>query len=105
MPFYFCDSKQYELDTGKGFGGGREIIEASSPEEARQKFVALRKEVKEERPGYRLLLGLYGFFGPFKRRKIARDIRHHHIRRYKRHSFMKPGPKEKDFVGDCAAMN
>lgn len=72
MAFWFCDAKQYEEDTNKGFGGNREVIQAEFPDDARREFYRI---VEEKKASVRLAVAQKKFFGPFDTEEIARTIK------------------------------
>ena len=86
MSFFFCESKQYEPETFKGFGGGREVVSASSVEDARKNIEKIKKE--KTSPYYRLLLANYGFCGHYKKKEMAQNIRRRYVRKNKRHKWV-----------------
>jgi len=85
MAWWFCEAKQYDPETFKGFGVVREIVEATSPKYARVKFENIAEDSRKSGSFARLLLETYGFFGPFESRETARNIKHRYIRKKKRH--------------------
>lgn len=87
MAFWFCESKQYEPETWKGFSGGREVVRASSKKDARLKFQSIEDDITKTGKFvyYRLMLREYGFFGPFRGEKMAKNIKYRHIMKKKRH--------------------
>ena len=87
MAFWFCHAKQYDPEVGRSIGGAREIVESSCVQGAKRKFGRAKKDLGARDTHGRLLLETYGFFGPFQKLEMARDIKDRYIRKKKRHSW------------------